>query len=175
MKLILEYIRKHLGIFLLSTFFLTMEALADLLQPAFMSMIVDKGIKNADVARILRYGAAMLAIALTGAVCAVIRNRFASLVSQNIGMELRRDIYRNVQQLSMENIDRLRPASIITRITNDVAQIQEFINGIMRIMVKAPIICIGAVILIIVDSDPDTKTGSGYGRYSYNCFSACFR
>ncbi len=81
MKLILEYIRKHLGIFLLSTFFLTMEALADLLQPAFMSMIVDKGIKNADVARILRYGAAMLAIALTGAVCAVIRNRFASLVS----------------------------------------------------------------------------------------------
>ncbi len=161
MKLILEYIRKHLGIFLLSTFFLTMEALADLLQPAFMSMIVDKGIKNADVARILRYGAAMLAIALTGAVCAVIRNRFASLVSQNIGMELRRDIYRNVQQLSMENIDRLRPASIITRITNDVAQIQEFINGIMRIMVKAPIICIGAVILIMLQTPRQAPVMAG--------------
>ncbi len=161
MKLILEYIRKHLGIFLLSTFFLTMEALADLLQPAFMSMIVDKGIKNADVTRILRYGAAMLAIALTGAVCAVIRNRFASLVSQNIGMELRRDIYRNVQQLSMENIDRLRPASIITRITNDVAQIQEFINGIMRIMVKAPIICIGAVILIMLQTPHQAPVMAG--------------
>ena len=52
----------------------------------------------------------------------------------------------------MENIDRLRPASIMTRITNDVAQVQEFINGIMRIMVKAPIICIGAVILILVQT-----------------------
>ena len=60
MKLILKYIRKHLGIFLLSTFFLTMEAMADLLQPAFMSAIVDQGIKNADVKRILFFGMCML-------------------------------------------------------------------------------------------------------------------
>ncbi len=76
-------------------------------------------------------------------------------------MELRRDIYRNVQQLSMENIDRLRPASIITRITNDVAQIQEFINGIMRIMVKAPIICIGAVILIMLQTPRQAPVMAG--------------
>lgn len=53
MKLILHYIRKHLGIFLPSTLFLTMEAMADLFQPAFMSMIVDRGIQNADVRQIL--------------------------------------------------------------------------------------------------------------------------
>lgn len=152
MKLILEYIRKHLGIFLLSTFFLVVEAMADLFQPAFMSFIVDKGIKNADVSQILLFGICMLGIALTGAVCAVMRNRFASRVSQSIGRELRRDMYHNVQQLSMENIDRLRPASIITRITNDVAQIQDFINGIMRIMVKAPVTCIGAVLLIMIQT-----------------------
>ncbi len=152
MKLIFAYIRKHLGIFLLSTLFLTMEAMADLLQPALMSGIVDKGIKNASVRRICGYGAVMLGIALTGAVCAVVRNRFASKVSQTIGKELRRDMYHNVSLLSMENIDRLRPASIITRITNDVAQVQEFINGIMRIMVKAPITCIGAVALIMVQT-----------------------
>lgn len=152
MKLILRYIRKHLGIFLLSTLFLTMEAMADLFQPAFMSMIVDRGIQNADVRRILFYGACMLGIAMTGAVCAVMRNRFASRVSQTIGKELRRDMYHNVQLLSMENIDRLRPASIITRITNDVVQVQEFINGIMRIMVKAPITCIGAIILILIQT-----------------------
>ncbi|MCI9278128.1 MAG: ABC transporter ATP-binding protein [Lachnospiraceae bacterium] len=152
MKLIFAYIRKHLGIFLLSTLFLTMEAMADLLQPALMSGIVDKGIKNASVRQICGYGAVMLGIALTGAVCAVVRNRFASKVSQTIGKELRRDMYHNVSLLSMENIDRLRPASIITRITNDVAQVQEFINGIMRIMVKAPITCIGAVALIMVQT-----------------------
>ena len=85
MKLILHYIRKHLGIFLLSTLFLMMEAVADLLQPTFMSIIVDQGIKNADINKILRLGIAMLGIALAGAVCAVIRNRFASFVSQTIG------------------------------------------------------------------------------------------
>ena len=62
---------------------------------------------------------------------------------------MRLDIYRKIQTLSFENIDRLQPSSIITRITNDVTQIQNFINGSMRIMMKAPIICIGALILII--------------------------
>lgn len=161
MKLILSYIRKHLGIFLLSTLFLTLEAAADLLQPAFMSIIVDRGIKNADINQILRLGAAMLGIALAGAVCAVIRNRFASFVSQTIGRELRHDMYHHVQQLSMENIDRLRPASIITRITNDVAQVQEFINGIMRIMVKAPIIGIGAIILIMIQTPGQAPVMAG--------------
>lgn len=149
MKLILHYIRQHLGIFLLSTFFLTMEAMADLLQPTFMSYIVDEGVKNADVRRILFYGLIMLVIAGAGAFSAVMRNQFASRTSQTIGRELRRDMYHNVQRLSMENIDRLQPASIITRITNDVTQIQEFVNGIMRIMVKAPITCVGAIVLIL--------------------------
>lgn len=152
MKLIFQYLQKHLGIFLLSTSFLIMEAMADLLQPTLMSAIVDEGIKNASVRQILFYGAVMLGIAATGAVCAVMRNRFASRVSQTVGKEMRRDMYRNVGKLSMENIDRLRPDSIITRITNDVAQVQEFINGIMRIMVKAPVTCIGAIILIMVQT-----------------------
>lgn len=149
MKLILSYLRQHLGIFLLSTMFLTMEAIADLLQPTFMSYIVDKGINNADVSLILHYGLIMLFIALLGAVSAICRNYFASRTSQAIGKELRRDLYHNVQTLSLENIDRLKPSSIITRITNDVSQIQDFINSMMRMMVKAPITCIGAVILII--------------------------
>ena len=152
MRLIFHYIRKHLGIFLLSTLFLTMEAMADLLQPTFMSYIVDEGVKNADVRQILFYGAIMLGIALVGAVSAVMRNRFASRTSQTVGKELRRDMYHNVQRLSLENIDRLQPASIITRITNDVTQVQEFVNSIMRIMAKAPITCVGAVVLILLQT-----------------------
>ena len=152
MKLIVRYLRRHLGIFLISTMFLTMEAMADLLQPTFMSYIVDEGVEQADIGRTLFYGAVMLGIALVGAVSAVMRNNFASRTSQTIGKELRRDMYHTVQGLSLENIDRLQPSSIITRITNDVTQIQEFINSIMRMMVKAPITCVGAVILIIVQT-----------------------
>lgn len=150
MKLIFKYLRKHLGIFLLSTLFLTMEAMADLLQPTFMSYIVDNGVKQADIRIICHYGAIMLLIAFIGAASAVMRNYFASCTSQTVGKELRRDMYHKVTGLSLENIDRLHPASLITRITNDVTQVQDFINGIMRIMVKAPIICIGAIVLIIV-------------------------
>lgn len=152
MRLVLQYLHKHIGIFLLSTLFLTMEAMADLLQPTFMSYIVDEGIADSDIGRILYYGAVMLFIAFIGAISAVMRNRFASQTSQTIGKELRQDMYHNVQQLSLENIDRLQPASIITRITNDVSQVQELINSIMRMMVKAPITCVGAIILILIQT-----------------------
>lgn len=152
MKLVWKYLHKHLGIFLLSTLFLTLEAMADLLQPTFMSYIVDNGVKQADIGRICAYGAVMLGIALVGAVSAVMRNYFSSRTSQSVGKELRRDMYHNVAGLSLENIDRLQPASIITRITNDVTQIQDFINSIMRMMVKAPIICAGAIVLILLQT-----------------------
>ncbi|MBT9778892.1 ATP-binding cassette domain-containing protein [Clostridium sp. MCC353] len=152
MRLILQYLRRHIGIFLLSTLFLTMEAMADLLQPTLMSFIVDKGVANSDISQILHYGMIMLLIALVGAVSAVMRSRFASRTSQTIGKEMRQDIYHNVQQLSLENIDRLQPASIITRITNDVSQIQDLINSIMRMMVKAPITCVGAIVLILIQT-----------------------
>ena len=152
MKLILSYLKRHIVIFLISTAFLTLEAVADLMQPTYMSYIVDEGVANADVSSILMYGGIMLGIALFGAFCAVMRNHFASRTSQTIGKEIRHDIYKNVQSLSLENIDRLQPVSIITRITNDVTQIQDFINSIMRIMIKAPITGIGAVILIIIQT-----------------------
>ena len=80
------------------------------------------------------------------------RNIYASRTSQQISRELRYDLYAKVNTLSFENIDRLNPSHIITRITNDVTQIQNFINGIMRIMLKAPVTCIGAIILIILQT-----------------------
>lgn len=152
MKLIIQYVRRHLGLFFTALFFLTAETMADLLQPTFMAHIVDDGVKHMDIRQIFFYGSIMFAIALMGAMGAVLRNIFASRTSQIIGKELRSDMFRKVQALSLENIDRLQPASIITRITNDVTQIQEFINGCMRIMVKAPITCIGAIVLIIIQT-----------------------
>lgn len=104
MKLIFKYLNRHLGIFLLSTMFLTMEAMADLLQPTFMSYIVDEGVEQADVRRILMYGCIMLGIAMVGAVSAVMRNYFASKTSQTIAKELRRDMYHNVVGLSLIHI-----------------------------------------------------------------------
>ena len=152
MKLILHYIGRHKKMFFTALFFLGIETLADLLQPTFMSYIVDNGVQQKDVGQILGYGIVMLMIAACGALGAVMRNIYASRTSQQISMEMRSDIYKKVLDLSFENIDRLAPASIITRITNDVTQIQNLINGTMRIMMKAPITCIGAIALIILQT-----------------------
>lgn len=150
MRLMLHYIKNHIGMFLVAVVFLSIETFADLLQPTFMSYIVDRGVKGQELHLILWYGAVMLGITAMGAVGAVVRNIYASRTSQLIGKEIRLAIYEKVQTLSYENIDRLQTASIITRITNDVTQMQNFINGIMRIMLKAPVTCIGAVALIIL-------------------------
>ena len=150
MKLIFHYIRKHLGSFIAAMIFLCIEATADLLQPTFMGYIVDNGVKDANIGQIMYYGAIMLGIAAVVAFSAVMRNIFSCRTSQYIGKELRGDIYRKVQTLSFENIDRLQPSSIITRITNDVTQIQDFTSSSMRIMIKMPITCIGAIALIII-------------------------
>lgn len=152
MKLIIYYIRRHKKTFFIALIFLGIETLADLLQPTFMSYIVDHGVQKKDVHQILIYGAIMLCIAVCGALGAVTRNIYATKTSQQISMEMRSDIYKKVLDLSFENIDRLSPSSIITRITNDVTQIQNFINGTMRIMMKAPITCIGAIGLIILQT-----------------------
>ena len=152
MKFITKLISSHLTLFFIAVFFLIIETMADLMQPAFMAHVVDGGVKGQDIQLILFYGAIMLCIAALGALGAVMRNIFASRTSQLIGKELRGNLYSKVQTLSFENIDSLQPASIITRITNDVTQIQNFINGSMRIMLKAPIICIGAVVLIIIQT-----------------------
>lgn len=152
MKLIVAKIKEHLGLFLTAILFLTVEALSDLLQPTLMSHIVDDGVKNQDVGTVLYFGAIMLGVAFAGAAGAVIRNNLSVRTSQQIGKELRSELYRKIQTFSFENIDRLHPASLITRITNDVTQIQNFINGTMRILVKAPITCIGAIILIVTQT-----------------------
>ena len=149
MKFIIQRIRSHMWLFTAGIPFLTVEAAADLMQPTLMAKIVDDGVKQQNTEAVLHVGLMMLFVAFIGAVGAVMRNFFASRTSQLIGKELRSDLYRKVQTLSFENIDRLQPASLITRITNDVTQIQNFINGCMRILVKAPMTCIGTIILIV--------------------------
>ena len=141
-----------------------------ILQDGYSQVItVDQGTDSADFKLISLTEPGDLVVTQDFGVAAMALSKGASALNQNgliftsenidqllferhIGKELRRDLYHHVQLLSMENIDRLRPSSIITRITNDVAQIQDFINSIMRMMVKAPITCIGAVILIMIQT-----------------------
>lgn len=149
MGLILSRIRLHLGLYCAGIFFLSVEAASDLLQPAMMSRIVDEGVKRQDPSAVLFFGGLMLLTAFIGAFGAVMRSVLASRTSQLIGKELRSLLYRKIQSYSFSDLDRLPPATLITRLTNDVTQIQNFVNSSMRILVKSPLTCAGAVFFIV--------------------------
>lgn len=143
-----KYVRKYIMRFLLGISVLSVEAVCDLLSPSYMSKMVDQGISGGRMDTIINYGIIMLGVTLIGAVAAVSRNIIATRVSQNFGADLRSDVFRIIQGFSFEDIDHFEKASLVTRLTNDVTQIQNFANGIMRIFVKAPILCVGAIVMM---------------------------
>lgn len=129
--------------------FLAFEAFCDLLQPTILSRIIDRGVAGQQMDYVLKMGGMMLLITAAGAVAASMRNIISSSVSQRFGAELRGDLFRKTQALSFENMNRFNRASLVTRLTNDVTQVQMFVNGLMRIFVKAPLICIGSLIMAV--------------------------
>ncbi len=149
MNYIFKYAKKYKKDFTIAIIFLVLEALIDLILPTMMSFIIDNGVKNNDLDYVLKFSFYMLIITLLGASFAVIRNIKSSIVSQSIGKDLREDLYIKINRLSASKISSLTEASLITRLTNDVNQIQNFAHGLMRVFVKAPLLGIGSVIMAL--------------------------
>lgn len=147
MKFMKKYVDKYWKGFFLAILCLTVEALCDLMQPTIMSKIVDVGVADKNMDYIVKNGLLMLGITALGAVGASGRNILSGMVSQNFSADLRQDLFKKVQNFSFQSIDKFERSSLITRLTNDVTQVQNFVNSLMRIAVKAPIICLGSIIM----------------------------
>lgn len=144
-----KYIRKYWVMFSVAVLFLVFEATADLILPSLIARMIDEGVAFNRMDVVLELGGMMLLITAFGAISASIRNVVSSQVSQRFGAELRADLFRKIQHLSYANVNKFEQASLITRLTNDVTQVQQFVNGLMRIFVKSPILAIGALIMAI--------------------------
>ncbi|GAA0126258.1 ABC transporter ATP-binding protein [Clostridium sp. CTA-19] len=149
MNFLNKYIKKYWKLFCVAIICLTLEAACDLMQPTIMSKIIDIGVKNKQMDFILKMTILMLGITGLGALSAVSRNIISSTVSQKFGAELRYDLFKKVQSLSFVTLDKYDRASLVTRLSNDVTQVQNFVNGLMRVFVKAPLLCIGSIIMAI--------------------------
>ena len=126
-----------------------LEVLCDLLQPTLTSTIIDKGVSYNDMSIVLKYGFIMIGVSIFGAFIAINRNKLATTVAQNFGADLRSDVFNKIQSFDFDNIDKFERGSLITRLTNDITNIQNFIYGLMRIFVRAPLLAIGCIIMSI--------------------------
>lgn len=149
MSFLRKYWKKYRVIFICSVLCVGMESLCDLIQPQIMASLIDNGVNRLDLQYVIKTALLMLGITGAGAAFACMRNVLSSKASQSFGADMRKDLFVKIQNLPIYESDRFDGGSLVTRMTNDVTQLTNFINGLMRIFFKAPVTCIGAIILSI--------------------------
>ncbi|QPW59665.1 ABC transporter ATP-binding protein [Clostridium botulinum] len=123
------------------------QSISDLYLPNLMSHIVDKGIVNGDTSYILKVGGVMLGVAAIGTACAIMASLISSKVATGFGWDIRNEVFTRVEKLSMKQFNKIGTTSLITRTTNDINQIQQVLIIIFRMMVSAPLMLIGGIIM----------------------------
>lgn len=124
-----------------------LQSLSELYLPTLMADIVDKGIANGDTRYILKTGGFMLVIAGIGAVVTILSSLLSSKISVGFGKNIRSAVFTHVEKFSLEEFDNIGTASLITRTTNDINQIQQVLIMVLRMMVSAPMMAIGGIIM----------------------------
>lgn len=151
---------KHLGTYLrpywkqaaIAPLLMVVEVVCDLLLPRLLQQIVDQGVGQGDMTLVARTGMLMILVTSIGAVGGIGCTIFAVRASMNFGADLRSAVYRKVQTLSFGNLDKIGTAELVTRLTNDVNQVQELLLMALRILVRSPLLMVGSLIMAIVTS-----------------------
>ena len=150
MKRLFKYLKPYMLPTLLAPLFMLLEVAMDLMQPALMSRVIDVGVANADKAYIVRTCILMFVCALLGVTGGLGNMYFSTRAGYGFARDLRSDLYRRIQSFSFSDIDRFKTGSLVTRTTNDVTQIQNAFTNCIRMLVRAPFLCIGGVVMVLV-------------------------
>lgn len=146
-----KYIKKYLHIAILAALFMMGEVLMDLIQPGIMSRIVDEGVLGinnngiGDIHLILTLGFTMIGLVLFGGLCGSMNNVFVHMSSQNIGNEMRKDCFRRIMTFSFPQMDHFGTGSLVTRVTNDITQVQNFVAQFVRGMIRTTMLMAGSI------------------------------
>ncbi|MFB9653780.1 ABC transporter ATP-binding protein [Pseudarthrobacter oxydans] len=148
-KLLVEYLRPHRTLLLAVVLFQLAQSIASLYLPTLNADIIDEGVAKANIGYILSLGGVMLAITLLQIVCAVIAVYFAAKAAMGVGRDLRGAIFKRVGEFSEQEVTKFGAPSLITRSTNDVQQVQQLVLMSATMLVTAPMLSIGGVIMAI--------------------------
>ena len=152
----LKYLKKYWIFVLITPLFMAGEVLMDLLQPRLMAMIVDEGVLGlsnngtGDLQLVLITGIQMIVTVAIGACSGVLSGVFANLCSQNFGNDIRKDAFRRIMSLSFEQTDKFSTGSLITRVTNDVTQVQNLVAQCIRGFVRTFLLFAGGIISMVM-------------------------
>lgn len=158
MKKLLHYLKPYTKWAILAPIFMILEVLLDLIQPKFMEKIVDNGILNEALSvsektnAVLVYGGLILAALAIGGFCGIMSAACASTAANNFGNDLRKEVFSKVVDLSFEQKDNFTTGSLVTRITNDITQVQDFIAMAIRMFVRTIIMFVGGIIFMLITS-----------------------
>jgi ATP-binding cassette subfamily B multidrug efflux pump len=136
----------------LAPLLMVLEVSMDLMQPRLIQRIIDQGILQSDMNVVIHTGLWMVGLALIGLVGGMGCTVFTVLAAQGLGADLRGTLFGKIQSLSFGNLDRLETGTLITRMTNDVTQVQELVMIMLRVMVRAPLLLVGSLIMAILTS-----------------------
>ena len=152
MIIVFEYMSEYLGMLSGALALLVVQAICDLSLPNYMSDIVDIGVINGNVNFIVQTGIKMLLITLLSAACSIAVGYFAARIAAFTARDMRADLFKRVQTFSNPELDKFSPASLITRTTNDITQIQLLIVLLVRMLFYAAILGTGGTIMAISES-----------------------
>lgn len=147
-----RFLRPYRRWAILAPLLMVLEVTMDLLQPRLIQRLVDQGIVRGDMNVVLTTGAWMAGLAVIGLAGGMGCTVFAILAGQSFGADLRGTLFRRVQTLSFANLDRLETGALITRLTSDVTQVQELVMMVLRVMVRAPLLLVGSLLMAVLTS-----------------------
>src|SRR2546426_4599719 len=149
LRLLRTSLRPYAGYVALVVSLLLIQSIANLYLPNLNADIINNGVVKGDIGYIWRIGAIMLALAIVVGVLAIVAVYFASRASMGFGRDVRRAVFERVQQFSATEMNRFGTPSLITRNTNDVQQVQLFVQMALTMLVTAPIMLVGGIILAV--------------------------
>lgn len=126
-----------------------LQSMADLFLPTLMADIIDKGVVIGDIPYIWKIGGLMLLVAAFGAVASVVASYYSSKAAMGLGRDIRRKVFNHVEQFSLQEFDEVGTASLITRTTNDITQVQQVVIMMLRMVISAPIMLVGGLIMAV--------------------------
>ncbi|MCC2876050.1 ABC transporter ATP-binding protein/permease [Lachnoclostridium pacaense] len=147
MKRLLSYMKDYRKESILGPLFKMLEASFELFIPLVVASMVDVGIRNRDGGYIMKMGGLLLLLALVGLACSLTAQYFAAKAATGAGTALRNDLYKHIGTLSYAEIDSVGTATLITRMTSDINQVQNGINMTLRLLLRSPFVVFGAMIM----------------------------